>query len=116
MADVDDLRRMALALPETTEGTHFHLASFQVRGRNFGVIEKDGHLLLSVEPTQVPALIAEDPDAFGEVRRFDRLIGLRADPAKLPEQRLAQVVELAWRHKAPKKLVAAKDAQAGGQR
>jgi hypothetical protein len=47
--------------------------------------------------------------AFAELRRFDKPIGITVDLAK------AHMVELAWRNKAPKKLVATNDAEAGGQ-
>ncbi|WP_168584286.1 hypothetical protein [Saccharopolyspora sp. ASAGF58] len=40
------------------------------------------------------------------MRRFDKLVGIRVDIARIPTERLAELVELAWRHKAPKRLSA----------
>ena len=54
MADLDDLRRLALALPETEEGTHFRLVDFKVRGKGFAGMLPNGHAGLSVAAEQVP--------------------------------------------------------------
>jgi hypothetical protein len=115
MANIEDLRDIALVLPKTTEGTHFHLPSYQVSGKNFITIHKDGHLNMSIDPARVADIVAEDPAAFAALRRFDKPIGITVDLAKVHKQRLAELVTLAWRNKAPKKLVAAKDAEAGGR-
>jgi hypothetical protein len=113
MADIEDLRDIALALPETTVGTHFRLASYQVSGKNFITIHKDGRLNMSIDPARVADIVAENPAVFAELRRFDKPIGITVDLAKVRRKRLAELVELAWRSQAPKNLVAAKDTKAG---
>jgi hypothetical protein len=48
------LRKAALALPETTEGKHFGSAAFfSVRGRGFASLTKDGIVQLKVSPGDV---------------------------------------------------------------
>lgn len=69
------------------------------------VVQKDGHVLLFVNDTQVHAAVAQDSTVFEEARRSDRLIGVRADLASVPTERLEQMFEQAWRNKAPKRLV-----------
>lgn len=110
MADLEDLRRMALALPETTEGTHFRWVSFKVRDKGFAGLLPNGNAGISVDPAQAPALADEDP-ALTVLRRFDKVIGVEAELAGVSDARLAELVELAWRHHAPKRLV--KDWEAG---
>jgi hypothetical protein len=110
MADVEDLRRLALAFPEAAEGTHFRLVDFKVRGKGFAGLLPNGNAGVSIDPAEVPALVAGDP-ALTELRRFDKVIGVEVDLAKVSGDRLARLVELAWRHRAPKRLVAAWEAE-----
>lgn len=54
------------------------------------------------------------PATYEEVRRPDAtksFVGLRVDLAKVPEERFQELVEHAWRNKAPNRMVAAYDAQ-----
>jgi hypothetical protein len=109
MADIEDLRRAALALPETAEGTHFGLVDFKVRGKGFAGLLPNGNVGFSADASQVADLVAANP-ALVELRRFDKVIGVEADLAKLDGSELVRLVELAWRAKAPKRLMAAWEA------
>lgn len=109
MADLDDLRRLALALPETEEGTHFRLVDFKVRGKGFAGMLPNGHAGLSVAAEQVPALVTEHP-VLTELRRFDKVIGVELDLREVDVDLLGRLVELAWRTRAPKRVVAAWEA------
>ncbi len=56
----------------------------------------------------------EDPATYEEVWRpgaRKSLVGLRVDLAKVSEERVQELVEHAWRNKAPKRVVSAYDAQ-----
>lgn len=90
------------------------MPSYQVSGKNFATIHKDGHVNMLIDPARVADVVAEDPAAFAELRRFDKLIGITADLAKVRKQHLAELVQLAWRTKAPKKLVTAHDVDTEG--
>jgi ABC-type amino acid transport substrate-binding protein len=68
---------------------------------------RNGNAGISVDPAQAPALAAEDP-ALTVLRRMDQIIGVEVDLAKTTDARLAELVELAWRHRAPKRLVKAR--------
>jgi hypothetical protein len=60
--------------------------------------------------------VAGDSAAYEEVWRTGAtrsFVGLRFDLAKVTEKRVQQLVEHAWRNKAPKRVVANYDAQAG---
>lgn len=107
MSEIAEFRRLVLAQPETTEGTHFRMPAFAVRGKNFASIDRDGeHVMLSLAESEAPAAAAADPGVVEEVRRFDKPIGIRVDIARISTGRLAELVEIAWRHKAPKRLSA----------
>jgi hypothetical protein len=108
----EDLRALALALPEAEEHDHFGRPSFRVRGKIFATLlvdERRTNLKLPREEHE--ALVASDPETFGtvtwgpQIRTSVRLD--RVDPAEL-----AELVEEAWRTVAPKRVVAAFDATA----
>ena len=60
-----DFRRLALALPEASEGEHMAHPDFRVNGRIFATIQPGGELgMVKVAPTEQRRLVTEHPDAF----------------------------------------------------
>lgn len=112
MIGLDDLREYALPLPDVTEGTHFRLPSFKVADKGFVTLQKgETHAILGVDESQASAAVARDPDACEPVWRNERIfVGLRVDLARVTGAHVRELVELAWRNKAPKRVVAAYDA------
>jgi hypothetical protein len=112
--ELDRARRFALGLPEATEEPHFDLSSWRVRGKIFATIPPGGDTLrINVGPDECQALIEGEPEAFAEiiwgkrpVRDWVQVNLPAADPAEVRE-----LLEDAWRRKAPKRLVAAYDAE-----
>lgn len=113
MATVDDLRKFVLALPETTEGTHFHLAASRVAGQAFIGIERDNsHAAFSLSPEDIATLTVEAPGVCERLRRNGKfLIGVCVELKRLAIKQLKHLVGLSCRKKAPKKLRAATQAQ-----
>lgn len=109
MATLDELHSIALALPDTSEGTHFHLRTYDVSGKGFVSIEKDqDHVLIRLDRENIGKLVREDPAIFEEVWQSKKyLIGIRFELAKVPAKKLQQLVEQSWRMRAPKKLIQA---------
>ncbi len=104
MADLDELRRVAMALPDVTEQTHFDMPAFYVGGRGFASVRRDGtRLLLHATAGRVATALAEDDGVYRELRRGEALVGLDADLAALPADRLADLVDHAWHLRSPKK-------------
>lgn len=114
MIGLHDLREYALPLPDVTEGTHFRLPSFKVGDKGFVTLQKgDTHAILNVDEPAAEAAAAEDPEACEVVWRNQRIfVGLRIDLERMSGARVQELVELAWRNKAPKRVVAAYDARA----
>ena len=112
MITPDDIRAWALALPEVTEGTHFRLTAFKVRDKGLVTIEKgERSALVSVDRAAAEAAAAEAPDLYEVVWRGGRIfVGVRVDLATAPAERVRELIVVAWRHRAPKRLVAAHDA------
>ena len=120
MAEWEDVRRIALALPETSEETSRGLASWSVRGKGFvwerPLRRSDLQALGAGAPTgpilgarvehlvAKDALLATDPKVFFTTPHFE---GYPAVLVRLPQIRIEDLEELivkAWLTRAPKRL------------
>ena len=107
MSDIGFARTFALSLPGAAEEPHFDLASFRVRGKIFATVPPGGDLLhVFVDEAEVAACVAENPAAFEPLRWGQRIRGLRVRLAALPAARVAELLDDAWRRKAPRRLLA----------
>ncbi|GAB3992223.1 hypothetical protein GCM10029992_00640 [Glycomyces albus] len=108
------LRKAALALPETEESTHFGMLSFKVGGKGFASLTDDGLVQLRLPDDRVSEVLAEHPSAE-RVEHAGKPIGLRVPLADINGMVLNALVRAAWSHRAPKRLVASVEAaEAGG--
>ena len=77
MATFDDVRRLALALPEVQEKPHFGMPAFRVADKGFVSVTKDhARVLLHLDPADVAAELA-----------------------------LGDCQHSAWRHRAPRAVI-----------
>jgi hypothetical protein len=120
VADFDDVRRIALGLPETSERPQWGNASWRVRDKPFvwerplraadlralGDAAPDGPILgVRVEHLIAKeALIADDPSVYFTTPHFDgyAAVLVRLDEISLEE--LEEVIAEAWLCQAPKRL------------
>jgi hypothetical protein len=103
----DRVRRFALSLPEATEQPHFDMTSFRVRGKIFATASPSGeHLHVFVDEHDVHASVAEDPVAFEELWWGHKLSGLRVNLRVAKADAVLELLEDAWRRKAPKRIAA----------
>ena len=123
MALWDDVQRLALALPEVTEGTRWGLRSWLVRGKGFvwerplrpgdlaalGAAAPTGPILgAQVEHLGAKeALLAERPDLYFTTPHFDGYAAVLVRLEAIPEPELADLVVDAWLARAPRRLAAA---------
>ncbi|MEU2610069.1 MmcQ/YjbR family DNA-binding protein [Micromonospora sp. NPDC007271] len=128
MATWDDVRRIALALPETTErGSHDHLPAWRVRDKPFvwerplrradldalGDAAPDGPVL----GVRVPdlgakeALLADDPTVYFTTPHFDGYPAVLVRLDRVDVAELAELITEAWCARAPKRLAAAHRAE-----
>ncbi|MDX6691386.1 MAG: hypothetical protein QOG15_2843 [Solirubrobacteraceae bacterium] len=102
---VDELRDLALALPEVTEQEHHGMASFRVRGKIFATLPDPEHVRVMVEEPEIRACAAEDPETFAEFWWGRRLACVVVDLRRVDPRQLAELLTDAWRRKAPAGLV-----------
>jgi hypothetical protein len=108
-----DIRGYAMALPDVVEKPHFRLPGFRVADKLLAHLEKgDAHAIVCVEQAEAEAAAADQPSLYEEVWRNGRIfVGLRIDLARVPEERMRELIEHAWRNRAPKRLVAEYDSR-----
>lgn len=129
MADADDVRRIALALPHVVEIDSDGF-DFRVGNKGFAwswperrpghrrVIRTDVAVLFVGDEAEKQALLLGEPDVFFTAPGYEEvpLVLLRLDA--VDATRLAELVTDAWRMRAPAELAADRDGArptAGGQ-
>ena len=124
MADWDDVRRIALALPETSERPQWGNASWRVRDKPF-VWERplrpaDLRELEARPPHTAPdgpvlgvrvghliakeALLADDPDVYFTTSHFDGYAAVLVRLERIAIDELEELIAEAWLCQAPKRL------------
>jgi hypothetical protein len=104
MADLADLHRLALALPEVQEGDDHGQAAYVVGKKIFCTVGEGGRCTLRLDPEDRHNL--EEPHVIQAVPGYWGTKGwTHAWPARLTEDRLATLLRLAWAGVAPKRLL-----------
>ena len=120
MADWNDVRRLALELPETSEGTAHSNTAWRVRGKLFvwerPLRQKDLEALGGAAPTgpvlgarvehlvAKEALLADDPCVFFTTPHFDGHASVLVRLERITEADLEELIIEAWLCRAPKRL------------
>ncbi|MCX5202846.1 MmcQ/YjbR family DNA-binding protein [Streptomyces sp. NBC_00237] len=109
MTDAEDVRRVALALPDTAEKLAWGSPTFRVGGKLFAALSEDDTSVAFKCPKEERAeLIQAEPEKFfvkpGHDDNYD---WLRANLSALEdEEELRTVLLDSWRQAAPRKLLA----------
>jgi hypothetical protein len=120
MATWDNVRQIALALPESGEHSSRGIPAWQVRGKGFvwerplrradiealGDTAPDGPILGARVPDVgvKEALIADDPDVYFTTPHFDGYPAILVRLDRIDVTELRELVVEAWLTKAPKRL------------
>jgi hypothetical protein len=107
---IEQVREIALSLPEATEEPHFDMTSFRVKGKIFATVPPDEtRLHVFVDEAAAEASVAEDPAAFELLRWGQRVAGVRARLDAVDPERVRELLTDSWRRRAPRRLVAGYD-------
>ena len=112
MITLADVRGWAMALPEVVEKPHFRLPAFRVADKLLVHLEKgDAHAIVCVGQAEATALASAEPSVYEVVtREHGRIfVGVRVDLAAVEPGRMRELIAHGWRHRAPRRLVAAHD-------
>jgi hypothetical protein len=109
MADAEDVRRIALSLPRTTEGYVRDYVKYRIGRIVYASVSPDGSTLgFGFPKDERVALVASEPDKFMMPSRSDeRYHWVRARLAPLDEVELRELLTDAWCMCVPKKVSAA---------
>jgi hypothetical protein len=102
---IDQVRKLALALPEVTEHDHWGNPSFRIRGRIFATVADEAHVNVMIDPFDVDAVVREDPDTCEELWWGKEVRGVRVSLDDAGSTIVKTLLEAAWRRKAPKRLL-----------
>jgi hypothetical protein len=109
---IDILRAFARTVPETIESSHMGTPDFRVGGKIFATGRLDGPRIVLKLPLHIQeAMIENHPDAFSPTPGWGRHGWTFAETDKIDDGLLQDLLDLAWRQVAPKKLIAAYAAQ-----
>ena len=102
-------RKIALALPETIEGSHQGHADFRVGKRVFATLgyPDDSWGMVKLTPEQQATLVAAEPEIFRPIPGgWGKHGSTNVRLAKADSATLKSALTLAWRNVAPKPLAA----------
>ncbi len=106
MVTNDELRQLALELPEAEEHPHWDKPSYRVRGKIFAVEQPDGAtalLKMSLEEREAQVTLA--PDIFSVPEKYATLAYVFVRLDRIDRDELRSLLAAAWREVAPKTLV-----------
>jgi hypothetical protein len=111
MVTIDDVRRLALSLPRTTEGLVRDSVKFRIKSIVYAAISPDETIMGFGYPKDERAdLVASDPDKFlMPLKSDERFQWVRVRLAAIDEDEMRELVTDAWRMCVPKKVAAAYD-------
>jgi hypothetical protein len=107
-------RAIALGMPEAVETDHWGKPSFRIYGRIFATVPDPHHLNVMIDPLDVESVVRVAPSACSELRWGKEVSGVTVDLRYASPRLVGDLLEAAWRRRAPKRLVAA--GQAKGRR
>lgn len=100
-------------LPEVTSAPHHELGSFRVRGRIFATFPPNGEHIHAFVPEQHREQALAMYPAFAEKLRWGgKVVGVRIALSAASPSAVKELLLRAWESKAPKTLVATRDAAA----
>jgi len=104
-------RKLALALPETEEKSHFGQPDFRVKGKIFAGLSPDGKRgTLKLEPEVQSMVVGAKPRVFFPAAgAWGRKGWTHVELARVSIAELKELMVAAWRLTAPKRLVIAHD-------
>jgi hypothetical protein len=105
--DFDQVRKIALALPDVEEGMAYGTPAFRVRGKFLARLHDNGEaLIIRIGEFERRALMEVEPDTYYITDHYVRSPYVLIRFAKADPGDVRRLFEQAWRTQAPKRLIA----------
>jgi hypothetical protein len=108
MASMDwqDVVAIARRLPEVEESTSYGTPALKVKGKGFARLrtEAEGRLVLMCRLDEKEALLASGDPAFSTTPHYDGYGAILVDLQAVARDQLVELIEEAWRTKAPARV------------
>ena len=102
MATPDDVRELALALPQTIERSSYGTPGFRVRDRLFARLHQDGEsLVVWVDMDEREMLAQTEPEKFFWTSHYEKHPMLQVRLAAVDREELGELLLDSWRRRAP---------------
>ncbi|MEU4035148.1 MmcQ/YjbR family DNA-binding protein [Streptomyces collinus] len=107
MPDAEDVRRIALSLPDTTEKTAWNMPTFRVAGKMFATLPEDEtSIAVRCPKEERDELVLAEPGKFWIAGHEAQFAWVRARLAALEdEEELRDILADSWRQAAPPRLL-----------
>ncbi|MFD6553493.1 MmcQ/YjbR family DNA-binding protein [Streptomyces sp. NPDC058398] len=107
MPDADDVRRIALSLPDTTEKTAWSMPTFRVAGKMFATLpETETSIAVRCPKEERDELVLAEPGKFWVAGHEAGFAWVRARLAALEDDgELHAILADSWRQAAPPRLI-----------
>ena len=95
-----------MALPEVAEKPSYGTPGFRVKDTLFARIHQDGGVLVlwTADMVEKESFIASEPAVFFTTPHYDGYVHVLVRLDRVDEERLAELLEMAWRVRAPAKV------------
>ncbi|MEU3510211.1 MmcQ/YjbR family DNA-binding protein [Streptomyces longwoodensis] len=109
MPDAEDVRRIALSLPDTTEKTAWSMPTFRVAGKMFATLpEEETSLAVRCPKEERDELALAEPGKFWIAAHEAQFAWVRVRLAALDDEaELRDILADSWRQAAPQRLLEA---------
>lgn len=104
MSTLDQVRDLALGLPEATEADHHGIASFRIRRKIFATVPDDEHARIMLDENGIRSAVAEFPAVCQELYWGKKLACVVVAVDLATTALLRELLTDAYRRKAPTTL------------
>ena len=103
----EQVRQLALALPQASEAPHFDYTSFRIGSKIFATMPPgDEFLHVFVDEAQRAPLVDLQPQAYQPLHWGAKVVGVKVTLSHADAATVQELLRQSWLRKAPKRLAA----------